>query len=176
MGDCNGRVYINHPHDHYTDLTWAIRCLGSWVTLNDMGKWFRWFMKKLKSLAPCDVRWGHRTWSTLVHYLNQCRLILSEILRYSPESNLKEMLQISIIKYVTNYTFKVTAISPRIQWVNTTTRNQGKIKLCAYLINMLYIIVFLRIFYLSFVLSCQVIIYKYHHQTLPCHCPGIIKI
>ena len=52
------------------------------------------------SLVPSDAIWRHRTWSILIHvmawclmapshYLNQCWLLISEVLWYSPQGNFK---------------------------------------------------------------------------------------
>ena len=57
-------------------------------------------------LAPSDVKWHHRTLLTLVqvmacclmapsHYLNQCQLIINEVLWYSPRTTSLETLKIS---------------------------------------------------------------------------------
>ena len=59
-------------------------------------------------LWPSDPIWHHSAWSTLVqvmawcltapsHYLNQCWLIINEVLWQSPETNFQEMLKWSIL-------------------------------------------------------------------------------
>ena len=42
------------------------------------------------SLWPCDAIWRHRSGSTLApkHYLNQCGLLISEVLWQSPEKSI----------------------------------------------------------------------------------------
>ena len=72
----------------------------------------------------------HRTWSTLVqvvdccttassHYLNQCSLIISEVLWYSSEDNFTRNAQDNYHWYeFENYKSTITAAAPRGQWVN----------------------------------------------------------
>ena len=52
------------------------------------------------------------------HYLNQCWLITSEVLWHSPESNYTVSAQAPILyNKFENYTFKISATSPKGQWV-----------------------------------------------------------
>ena len=52
------------------------------------------------------------------HYLNQCWLILSEVLWHSPEINFTASAQATILhNEVDNYTLEITGTSPRGQWV-----------------------------------------------------------
>ena len=57
--------------------------------------------QRVNSLRPSDTIWRHRSMSTLAqvmaccltassHYLNQCWLMISEVLRHSPDSNFTE--------------------------------------------------------------------------------------
>ena len=87
------------------------------------------------SLWPSDVIWPHKSGSTLAqvmacylmapsHYLNQCWLIISAVLWHSTLSNLTVSAW-ALIRYneFHKYTFKITAISPRDQWVNRQAIN-----------------------------------------------------
>ena len=78
-----------------------------------------------------SATWQHRFGSTLVHvmaccltatshYLDQCWLLIREVLWLSPESNFKGTAK-ATFRYnkSENYTFKITVICPRGQWVNT---------------------------------------------------------
>ena len=60
------------------------------------------------TLWPCDVIWRHRPWSTLVQilagcltppnqYLNQCWLLVSEVMLHSPDSNFTANAQVTIM-------------------------------------------------------------------------------
>ena len=86
----------------------------------------------VNSLWLNDVIWSHqcRPGSTLVqvmvcslmalrHYLNQCWLLISEVLWHSPERNFTASTQATILyNEFVNYSFEITATSPRGQWVN----------------------------------------------------------
>ena len=75
------------------------------------------------SLWLSDAIWRHRSGSTLAqvmgcclmapsHYLNQCWLLISEILWHSPESNLIVRAHAFILyDWVEKYTFQITASS-----------------------------------------------------------------
>ena len=53
------------------------------------------------------------------HCLNQCLLIISEVLWHTPESEFMVSAQATILyNEFENYTFKIAFISPRGQWVN----------------------------------------------------------
>ena len=80
-----------------------------------------------------DAIWRHRSGSTLAqvmpngtkplpgpsHYLDQCWLLISEVLWLSSESNLTGNVQPTILyNAFEKCTFKITAISPRCQWVD----------------------------------------------------------
>ena len=57
------------------------------------------------------------------HCLNQCWLLISEVLWHSPKSNLTVSAQATILyNEFENYTFKITAISPRGQWVKSVSQ------------------------------------------------------
>ena len=83
----------------------------------------------LNSLWPCDIIRRYRSGSTLAqvmaccltapsHYLNQCWLIISDVLWYSPLSNLTVSARATILyNKFQKYIFKITATSPRDQWV-----------------------------------------------------------
>ena len=76
----------------------------------------------LNSLWPSDAIWRHWTWSTLVqvmawclmapsHYLNQCWLIISEVLWHSPERNFTENAPDIYPWYgLENHQFQITAM------------------------------------------------------------------
>ena len=86
----------------------------------------------VESLWPSDAMWRHGSRSILAqlmawclttpsHYLNQCWLITSEVLRHSHEIDITGNAQDSHLCYeFENYYFffKITASSPRGQWVN----------------------------------------------------------
>ena len=73
--------------------------------------------------------WRHRSGSTLVqvlaccltapsHYLNQCWLIISEVLWHAPQRNFTAIDQVDILyNELENYNFEITATSLRGQWV-----------------------------------------------------------
>ena len=83
----------------------------------------------LNLLWPSDVKWWHRSGSTLAqvmacylmapsHYLNQCWSLISEVLWNSPESNFIVSAQDAILYLkIENYIFKIIATSPSGQWV-----------------------------------------------------------
>ena len=83
------------------------------------GSWFN-------SLRPGDVIWRHWSGLTLAcclmapsHYLDQCLLIISAALWHSPKSHFTASDQATILhNEFENCTFKITATSPRGQWVN----------------------------------------------------------
>ena len=84
----------------------------------------------VNSLWPSDAIWRHRSGSTLVqimvccltapsHYLNQCWLIISEVLWHSPEGNFTWNAQdMYPWREFENCLFKITSTSPRGQSVN----------------------------------------------------------
>ena len=81
----------------------------------------------VNSLRPSDAIWRHRSGSTLAqvmaccltapsHYLNQCWLIISKVLRHSSEGNFVRDTPATIHKnWLENYQPKFK--SPRGQWV-----------------------------------------------------------
>ena len=81
-------------------------------------------------LCPSDAIWRHRSGSTLArvmacclmapsHYLNQCWLIISQVLWHLPEDNFTQNTQYIHPWYeFENHKFKEIATSPRGQWVN----------------------------------------------------------
>ena len=84
----------------------------------------------LNSMWPSDAIWWHRSGSTLTrvtaccltalcHYLNQCWLLISEVLWHSSESNFTASAQATVLyNEFENYSFKITATSPRGQRVD----------------------------------------------------------
>ena len=72
-----------------------------------------------------DAIWRHRSGSTLAkvmacyltapsHYLNQCWLLISEVLWHSPESNFTASAQTTLLySEFEDYTFKINATFPR---------------------------------------------------------------
>ena len=88
-------------------------------------------------LTHCDIvmSYGDRSGQTLVqviacchqaasHYLNQCWLLISEVLQHSPGNNSIASAQ-AIDQYneFANYTIKITTTTPRGQWVNWPIRS-----------------------------------------------------
>ena len=84
-----------------------------------------WF----SSLWPSDAIWQHRYVSTLAYvmaccliYLNQCWLLISEVLRHPPESNFIVNVQCELLFYITSLKMmlliKITSTSLRGQWIN----------------------------------------------------------
>ena len=98
-----------------------------------LSKWLdeKTFFFLMNLLWPSDARWWHGTGSILVQvmawcltapsqYLNQCWLLICEVLWHSPESDF--ILSASIATLYDdfeNYTFKITATSHRNQWIKT---------------------------------------------------------
>ena len=86
----------------------------------------------INSLWPSDVIWQHIFWSTLTqvmtwcptapsHYLIQCWLPISEVLWHSSDSSLSVNAQVTILyNEFENYTFIITATSPRVKWVDSS--------------------------------------------------------
>ena len=85
---------------------------------------------KINPLWLSDAIWRHRSGSTLAHamacclpapshYLNQCWFLIDEVLWHSFESNFIVSAKATMLyNEVQNDTFKITATSPRGQWVN----------------------------------------------------------
>ena len=88
-----------------------------------LGMWF------FNSSGPSDAIWRWRSWSTLVqvmaccltapsHYLNQCWLIISKVLRHSSEDIIiRRFEDTNQYNKIEHYIFKITLRSPRGQWV-----------------------------------------------------------
>ena len=83
-----------------------------------------WNSLSINTLWPSGGIWRHWSRSTLAqimdyyltapsYYRNQCWFLISEILWHSPGNNFTMYAQATIL-----YTFKITATSPRGQWVN----------------------------------------------------------
>ena len=93
------------------------------------------------TLSPSDAKWRHRSRSTLAHvvvccltapshYLNQCWLIISEILRHSPENNFTGNTRVSDPRYEFEwYLFQITAESLR---TNELSHNKGAKYVCSF--------------------------------------------
>ena len=91
-------------------------------------------LTQIGRFRPYDAMWRERTWSTLFQvmscclmasqYLNECGLILSEVLWHSPqgnfEGNTQDVYPLYGFKY---YQFKIVAAPPRsqCQWFNNET-------------------------------------------------------
>ena len=83
----------------------------------------------VNSLWPSDTVWLHRSGSTLAqvmacclmapsHYLNQCWLMISEVLWHSPDSNFTENTwDIYCLNEFEISLFETVVKSPRGQWV-----------------------------------------------------------
>ena len=94
------------------------------------------------SLWPSDAIWREGSGSTLVqvmaccltapsHYLNQCRLMISEVLWHSPDSNFTENTQdIYHWNEFESYYFETVITSPRGQWVNSSCQGNSAKKWC----------------------------------------------
>ena len=92
---------------------------------------FIWLIPAINSLWPIAVLWRHRSASILAqvlicclmapsHYLNQYWFLINEDWCHSPESNFRASTQATIRpNEVENYTFKITATSPRGERVNS---------------------------------------------------------
>ena len=86
----------------------------------------------INSLWPSDAIWRHKfgsAWSQIMacclmaatHYLNQCSQPIDEVLWHSPESNSTKCAHAPILyDEFENYTFKITATSPRGQCMTIT--------------------------------------------------------
>ena len=82
-------------------------------------------------LWPSDAIWWHRFCSILAqvmacclvapsHYLNQCWVVISGVLWYSPEGNFRGNAQDNYSWYeFPNYKLKITAAPPKVQGVNS---------------------------------------------------------
>ena len=106
---------ILHPLQfHYSSdpsLSYLVRCLNNWYVLHEILKTMCllksnqlktiFMAQTLKKLWPCDAIWRHRSMSILAqvmacclmppsHYLDQCWLMVSEVLWQSPDSNFTE--------------------------------------------------------------------------------------
>ena len=94
------------------------------------------------SLWPSDAIWREGSRSTLVqvmacclttssHYLNQCRLMISEVLWHSPDSNFTENTQdIYHWNEFESYHFETVITSPRGQWVKSSCQGNFAKKWC----------------------------------------------
>ena len=80
------------------------------------------------SLWPSETIWPHLSGSTLTapsHYLNQCWLIISEVLWHEPDWNFKSIIQVDILyNELENYNFEIIATPRRGQWVNDSRHNE----------------------------------------------------
>ena len=88
-------------------------------------------LKTINSLRLSDATWWYRSGSTLVqvmaccltapsHYLNQCGLIISEVVWHSPEGNFTENAEdIYPSNEFETYKFNITATYSRDQWVTS---------------------------------------------------------
>ena len=87
------------------------------------------FSTWINSLWLSDAIWQHRSESTLTevmvcflmapsNYLNQCWLIISEVLHHSPENFTASAPATILHNQFENYSFKTTATFPRGRWVN----------------------------------------------------------
>ena len=99
-------------------FTLMFLCFQAWIRKRlkvTLCKWgcrsVTWKTSGLNSSWPCDAIWHHGSMSTLaqvmacclmlpIYYLNQCWFVISEVLWHSPNE-------------FENYTFKITARSPR---------------------------------------------------------------
>ena len=89
-----------------------------------------------RALWPSDNIQQHSTWSTLAqamvccptapsHYLNQCCLLISAILRHSPKINFAASVRATILyNAFENHTFKSATTSPKSQWFKVPLRGE----------------------------------------------------
>ena len=94
---------------------------------------------RVNPVWPNNAIWQHRSGSTLAqvmacclgapsHYLNQCWLIISEVLWHSPRANFTGNAQAIYPWYkFENYLFKITAAFPRDQWLHTSLVTHHKL-------------------------------------------------
>ena len=99
----------------------------------------------IKSLWPSDTRWWQRSGWTFVQlmafclmapsrYMNQCWLIIREVLWYSPEGNYTGTAQDTHPWHqIYNYQFQITVTSPRGQWVIPVNGGYMKFEHCTVL-------------------------------------------
>ena len=92
-----------------------------------------------RALWPSDNIQQHSTWSTLAqamvccptapsHYLNQCCLLISAILRHSPKINFAASVRATILyNAFENHTFKSATTSPKSQWFKVPLRGEWPI-------------------------------------------------
>ena len=120
------RGLFDKKYPRYQSTQWKITHCNS-QPYSSSGQW-------VNSLKPSEAIWRHRTGSTLVqamaccltapsHYLNQCWLIISEVLWHSPDSNFTENAS-DIYRWndFEIYWFETVVKSPRGQWVNLVNR------------------------------------------------------
>ena len=92
-----------------------------------------------QSLWSSDATWWNRSWSTLVrvmaccltapsHSLIQCWLLISEVLRYSPENNFSVGAHaMKLYKECENFTLNITNASPRADEINRVRERFGNL-------------------------------------------------
>ena len=91
----------------------------------------------INSLSPADALWQHRFRSAVAHgpgklmaprhYLNQCWIIISDVMWHSPEGNFTVSTQVTTILHVEfeNHYFNIITTSPRGQfgkWVEAPSK------------------------------------------------------
>ena len=85
------------------------------------------------SLRPSDALWWHRsgsTWAQIMawclvapsHYLNQCWLLINEVLWHSPESDFTSAQANMLYNWFESCTFKIITTFLGGQWVNIGSR------------------------------------------------------
>ena len=123
MEMCNSMIYIICPSNQIVvNLIFCEILKQRTMTVNAAG---------FNSLWPSGIIWQQGSRSTLAqvmacclmapsHYLNQCWLIISEVLRHSTEGNVAGNAPDIYHWYdFENDSFKITTASPRSHWVNS---------------------------------------------------------
>ena len=110
------------------------------ISSPESSQWPSW----INSLRPSDAIWLHRSRSTLAqvmawclmapsHYLNQCWLIINEVMWHSPENNFaRSALEFNPYHVFRDQTFEITTTSPKSQWINRTRRCRSNYLLVVY--------------------------------------------
>ena len=100
-------VSITFPHLMYNiSLDCYFNSLWSSCTI-----WQHWSLSTLAQVMTCCLMAPN-------HYLNQCWLLISEVMWYQHGSNFTVNTQYTILYELKKYIFEIIATSPRWGWVN----------------------------------------------------------
>ena len=92
-----------------------------------------WSSKDLSSIRPLETNLNDIL-TAPSHYLNLCWLIMSKDFWYSSQHNSQEILMINLLDHEFEiYYLKITAPSPRRQWVNVRNWNKPQFLTCCWL-------------------------------------------